>query len=212
MSQLTEQHKRLHALEIVIEEGKQTFIQVGNALSEIKEEELYKATHKTFEMYCRERWGFSKTYANNIVRASAVVKSLPEELATMVATERQARALSEVPMEERPAVLERAQAVAASEGRPLIARDIENAAPVKPAPLKTEPIAEPVKVEAVNSPKRAYSPEMFFSDVSGSADLARAEFTVEEQKRAAGHMEMEAAKIRHNIRKLALTNSSQSEA
>ena len=51
---------RLAECEAVIERGQQTFIEVGQALMEIRDSRLYRETHATFEAYCNERWGWTR--------------------------------------------------------------------------------------------------------------------------------------------------------
>ena len=34
---------------------------------------LYRETHRTFKEYRKERWGFTKTYANNLIGGANVV-------------------------------------------------------------------------------------------------------------------------------------------
>jgi hypothetical protein len=68
--------RTLSELEGVIERGLQTFIEVGQALLEIRERRLYKADFATFEQYCRERWGWSKTHANRQIEAAGVAANL----------------------------------------------------------------------------------------------------------------------------------------
>lgn len=181
---------RLHELEIVIEEGRQTFIDVGNALAEIKERELYKLTHSTFKAYCQERWGFSETYANNTVRAAKVVRSLPQETATMVATERQARELAKAPTEKRAEVMERAKAKADAEQRPVTAKDIAEVvkpvAPVPPAP-EPVPVVEKPEPEAPELPAAA-SPFAFpvaqcLSELQGTLEIILADYSLEDLRK-----------------------------
>jgi hypothetical protein len=50
---------RLETLERVIESGLRTFVEVGEALMEIRDQRLYQDA--TFEDYCRERWGISQS-------------------------------------------------------------------------------------------------------------------------------------------------------
>lgn len=114
---------RLDSLESVISEGKQAFIEVGLALAEIRDARLYRTAHKTFEDYCREKWSFTKTYANNLIEGAAVVMELPKEMTTMVVNERQVRELAKVEPDKRVEVLERA----ASKG-PVTAKAINKAA------------------------------------------------------------------------------------
>lgn len=68
--------KRLDELEGVIERGLQTFVNVGNALREIRDEGLYTVDHDTFETYCKERWGFNRSYAYEQIAAAEVVGRL----------------------------------------------------------------------------------------------------------------------------------------
>ena len=51
--------KRLDELEGVIDRGLQTFVNVGNALREIKDDDLYTTEYDTFDAYCKARWGWS---------------------------------------------------------------------------------------------------------------------------------------------------------
>ena len=119
---------RLVELEQTIARGQKTFVEVGAALAEIRDTRLYKQEHGTFEEYCRVEWGWEKAYANHVIRAADVVKSLPENLATMVATERQARELVKVAPGERAGLV---QAIADS-GEPVTAAAIKRHLP--PAP------------------------------------------------------------------------------
>lgn len=101
--------KRLIELERRIEAGKETFLDVGKALVEIRDSKLYeKAGYKTFEVYCREKWGWEKRYFQYVIKASETVRTLPPESRTIVRSESQARELSKVPAAARPAVLEAA--------------------------------------------------------------------------------------------------------
>ena len=71
---------RLSALEETVERGRQTFIEVGNALSEIRESRLYRETHKTFESYCQDRWGWSRQQAGRLIRAADAAENVTQGL------------------------------------------------------------------------------------------------------------------------------------
>ena len=43
--------------EEVIEQGMETFFEVGDALLKIRDCRLYRESHATFDEYCRDRWG-----------------------------------------------------------------------------------------------------------------------------------------------------------
>lgn len=65
--------------EAVIERGLKTFVEVGEALLRVRDERLYRATHPTFEHYCRERWGFGGRRARQLMAASEVGTIVPVE-------------------------------------------------------------------------------------------------------------------------------------
>ncbi len=74
---MLDKRDRLGELEGVIERGLTTFVEVGNAIREIRDSRLYKESHDTFEKYCRERWGWSRSYAHRQVEAASTVELLP---------------------------------------------------------------------------------------------------------------------------------------
>jgi len=67
---------RLAQLEREIKTGISTFIKVGRALAEIRDARLYRATHGSFESYCRETWGFSRQRASQLIGAAGVAVDL----------------------------------------------------------------------------------------------------------------------------------------
>lgn len=67
---------RLAECEAVIERGLKTFVDVGNALLQIRDDRLYRAEYGTFEDYCRLKWGFSKRYANYQIEAAKTISNL----------------------------------------------------------------------------------------------------------------------------------------
>jgi hypothetical protein len=86
----TEQVK-LRDLEGIIERGLQTFVEVGAALTLIREQGLYRTSHPTFDEYCKERWGWSDRRARQLMEASEVVGTLAET-GTIVPPENEAQA------------------------------------------------------------------------------------------------------------------------
>lgn len=71
---------RLTALEQTIERGLQTFVDVGTALLEIRDSRLYRQTFGTFEEYCRDRWGFTRMRASQLISAAEVVGNVKKFL------------------------------------------------------------------------------------------------------------------------------------
>ena len=98
--------QRLAELEKTIERGKKTFVEVGVALAEIRDLRLYRREYGGFEEYCRKKWGWEKAYANHVIRAADVVKSLPAETATIVANEASARELAKADPGHRAGVVQ----------------------------------------------------------------------------------------------------------
>jgi two-component system response regulator NreC len=97
---------RLVELEQAVDRGLQTFVEVGQALAEIRERRLYRANHDTFERYCRERWGFTRQRARQFIDAAAVTTVVVKAGLPAPTNEAQARAL--VPLRKRPDELETA--------------------------------------------------------------------------------------------------------
>jgi hypothetical protein len=130
------QQKRLARLEERVQRSVDGFADAGRALAEIRDEALYVETHGTFDRYCRERWGFDRTYAFRLIKAAEVADALP--IGNRPGTEAQARELSKLPEGERDA----AMAEAAADGKP-------TAAKVRAAVDRRDPKRRSVMQEAV---------------------------------------------------------------
>lgn len=98
MSQELIEQSRLEELEVVIERGQQTFIDVGLALAEIRDSKLYRQGFATFEDYCKERWGWERRRAYELIASSEAVASMcsTEHILPPVSNERQARELAKI--------------------------------------------------------------------------------------------------------------------
>jgi hypothetical protein len=97
---------RLVELEQTVDRGLRTFVEVGQALAEIRHHKLYRASHDTFERYCRERWGFTRQRALQFIDAAAVTTVVVKAGLPAPTNEAQAREL--VPLRKRPDELETA--------------------------------------------------------------------------------------------------------
>jgi hypothetical protein len=67
-----EQRDRLH-LERRVERA---FFEAGKALTELRDRRLYRSTYKTFEDYCRDRFGHSRQQSNYLIAAAGVYENL----------------------------------------------------------------------------------------------------------------------------------------
>jgi hypothetical protein len=89
VSKPQKQLSELEQLEEIIGRGRQSFVEVGEALARIRDEKLYLEKYSTFAEYCERRWSFKKTYAYDLIAASGEALKLPE--AERPKTEREAR-------------------------------------------------------------------------------------------------------------------------
>lgn len=101
-----------------IERGLKSFLDVGQALTEIRDSRLYKGTHDTFEDYCRERWNLSRPRAYEMIGAAEVVSGMPDTAAPITSA-RQATELAKVPELERAEVWQ--ETVERTNGKPTAA-------------------------------------------------------------------------------------------
>lgn len=117
---LTEKEtNRLAAFETMIERGFKSFVESGKALAVVRDEKLYRASYKTFDEYCKERWGLERTYAHRLIESAAVVDRIvdkmlpignkiegdvPLPVVQVPTTESQTRELAKVPEDEQAEV------------------------------------------------------------------------------------------------------------
>jgi hypothetical protein len=106
--------------EDTIARGLKTFTEVGDALASIRDRRLYRASHATFEDYCRDRWGLSSRHANRTIEAAKVAGILGP-IGPIPANEAQARELA--PLLDDPDQLRETwqRAIESSGGRPTAA-------------------------------------------------------------------------------------------
>ncbi len=87
---LTQADKQdLRKLEQQVQRGVTGFREAGAALQEIRDRDLWRGDHPSFEAYCQSRWGFKANYARRIINAAKVVESVPN--GTEITTEGEAR-------------------------------------------------------------------------------------------------------------------------
>lgn len=105
----TTERSDLQRLETQIENGMQTFLQVGLALKEIRDLKLYREDYLTFEKYVSEKWGHSRQWAHHLINAVIVEQQLGENVNNCLQTpktESQYRELAKVQPEKIPQVWE----------------------------------------------------------------------------------------------------------
>lgn len=117
---------RLVELEEVIDRGLAAFVEVGQALLEIRDSRLYLESHATFEDYCRERWGRGRRWAYQLIEAAEVCAVAHIE----PVNEAQARELA--PLRDEVELMAEAWQVATSNGPPTAAKVREAVLLVRP--------------------------------------------------------------------------------
>jgi hypothetical protein len=93
------QQAMLASLEEKIEQGLQTFVEVGLALMEIRDRKLYRGEYSSFKEYCKERWNFSDSRGRQLILAAKFAIRAGEDryngnAPAVVLNERQARKLA----------------------------------------------------------------------------------------------------------------------
>ena len=64
------------ACEEVLASGWNTFVQVGLALAQIRDQELYRGEFDSFEAYYRTKWQYGRHYVNRLISAAQVFTHL----------------------------------------------------------------------------------------------------------------------------------------
>lgn len=159
----TQETVRLCELERIIQKGKDTFVEVGTALSEIRDSRIYRSTFKTFEDYCQKRWDFNRDYASKMIMAAEVVGNL-STIVDKPKTESQARPLAKLPAEQQPAAWERAQEKAKDEGKPVAARHVKAAVAEVMPKKEPEPDPDAVVVDGTQTEKAKRVPKWIPDD------------------------------------------------
>lgn len=66
----------LGALEKIIEENLAGSFKLAQAISLIRDQQLYKPEYKTFEEYCKKRWEYSRSYCTRLCEMNDVMQDL----------------------------------------------------------------------------------------------------------------------------------------
>lgn len=130
----------MDACEDRIRRGWDTFVDVGRALAQIRDDNLYKGRYETFDDYCHERWQYGRHYAYRLINAAAAY----DGLLTIVNTDGGKPPLPESEAQVRPLVGLEAKdakkawlkAAASANGHGITARLVKQAAAdfAKPKP------------------------------------------------------------------------------
>jgi hypothetical protein len=115
--------------EKTINDGLRGFIEVGNALLEIRDKKLYRVQYKTFKEYCQNKWHMTTSRAYQLCDAAEVVESVKKSTdVDKIKSEFQMRPLQGLPKQKRKKALKSALEEAAKKSRPLTTKDVAKAA------------------------------------------------------------------------------------
>ena len=129
-------------LEEVIARGQESFLEVGEALSKIRDGRLYRKYYGTFQEYCEERWSWGASRARQLIAAVAVAESIKCVTRVTLPDEAAARELGKLPVEQRAEIIREA----AKTGAPTasaIREEVNKRKPMKQAKVTT---AKPEKI------------------------------------------------------------------
>jgi hypothetical protein len=112
---ITKNKAELERLEGIIRRNQQSFYEIGMALREIRDKELYRDVlgYETYEAYVKARWDFSRRNAYYLMDASTVIENVNQGSQIPAPTnERQVRPLTKLPPEQQPEAWQQAVATA----------------------------------------------------------------------------------------------------
>ena len=122
--------------ETIINKGMKSFVDVGQALQDIRHRRLWRGEYNSFESYLKDKWGFGSPYATRLINGSEIAQRLPD-----IQNEAQAREIAKVPFIDQEKVLNRAKDYAVQDERPMWAKDIRVAS-CEPSSVTARPDTE----------------------------------------------------------------------
>jgi len=131
------ERRDLKRLEAQIERNRQAIVDWGNALREIRDRRLYRATHPTFDAYLLERWGFDRREASDRILAAETATTLSpiSDRLKLPLVESHLRELQGLEADDQKAIYEEAAHRAQKDHQPLTAKLIRQ---VKRADQQTQ--------------------------------------------------------------------------
>lgn len=154
----SEEKLNLNTYEEIIEKGLKTFIEVGNALFEIKNNKLYRESFTTFEAYCKDRWQLKRQRAYELMGAAEIVHQLSETNLSEISDktnllpskESHANALAQIPVTLRFQVWRGVVEESLNTGKAITAKMITEqtellASNIKETQTPSEPTEEEIK-------------------------------------------------------------------
>jgi len=134
----------LAELETIIESGMKSFLVVGRALLKIRDSRLYRDSHRTFDDYCRDRWGMTRMRASQLIAAVAV----SENVNNCLQNEAQARPLTRLEPEQQAEAWQ--EAVETAPNGKVTAAHVENVVGrIKGRDASVRPVSEAMNIAMI---------------------------------------------------------------
>jgi hypothetical protein len=141
---LTEMERlNLIGFEETIERHLHAFYDVGHALMQIRVKKLYRATHSTFEQYCKERWNISRPQAYQLIKFAEVNDTLST---TVAISEPAIRPFAKLPPKEQKEVY--LKAVETAPDGKVTAKHVEETVKMETKKDQTETRPDPSRIGA----------------------------------------------------------------
>jgi len=125
------EQKQLVEAEIQIGKDLITFTSAGSELQKIRDNRLYREKHDNWGAYCKERWGFSKSYADRLIAAAKLASEKLAPIGVDVNCEGELRKLVPLTDDQFNRALEKAREKAKKKSLPLTAALIGAQVPKK---------------------------------------------------------------------------------
>lgn len=101
--------RTLTQLKEIITRNLNATIECGMALREIRDRELWREEADSFQHFCVDNWGVSRSRAYQLIDCAEIVAELSPAASTAVDTERAARELKKAPAEARDEIINAAE-------------------------------------------------------------------------------------------------------
>jgi len=113
------EREQLEKAEILIGQNLVAFTEVGSELQKIHDQQLYREKHKTWAEYCTQRWGFSKSYADRLIKAAKLALGKLTSIGVEFKCEGELRKLVPLTDDQFARVLEKAREKSKKKSIPL---------------------------------------------------------------------------------------------
>ena len=157
---------------------------------EVRDKKLYRASHGTFEAYCKERWGMNRAHAYRLIESAEVTDNL-SPMGDIPKTERQTRPLTKLEPDQQREAWDRATKTAP--GGKVTAKHVKAVV----QEMKEESMDVPVPIPTTTTPRPEYARdfdaafEAFLAEITNAKAL-KWRYTPKEKA-------VQCAKILHDV-------------